>query len=187
MPKLIIRKTTRWHLVLHNHFITLSLQPILSGFPFHHSDETKNNDLHCLPDLSGAFAVANSLTENIFFIWLPGVVCLLHFLFWTLRLCSLSMMPKTTLSPGLPYLHRCPFRGSLALSSMALYMLMFHKPIFSTPHFSHYLSIPTRKYPPDLFTYLSEAYLKLKLNSQILANHIFCLVFPISENTSENC
>ena len=97
------------------------------------------------------------------------------------------MMPKTTFSPGLPYLQRCPFRGSLVLSSMALYMLMFHKPIFSTPDFSHYLSIPTRKHPPYLFTYLSEAYLKLKLNSQILANHVFCLVFPISENTSENC
>lgn len=159
MPKLIIRKTTRWHLVLHNHLshshFNLSCQAFLSIILM----KLKNNDLHCPPDLSGAFAVANSVTENIFFIWLPGVVFLLHFLFWTLRLCLLypSMMPKAAFSPGLPYLHRCPFRGSLALSSMALYMLMFHKPIFSTPDFSHYLPIPTCKYPPNLFTYLAEA------------------------------
>ena len=66
-------------------------------------------------------------------------------------------------------------------------MLMFHKPICPTPDLTHYLPIPTGKYPPDLFTYLSEAYIKLKLNSQILVNLVFCLVFPISENTSKNC
>lgn len=68
-----------------------------------------------------------------------------------------------------------------------LSLLMFHKPVLSTRDLPHYLPIPTCKYPPDLFTYSSEAYLKLKLNSQIFANHVFCLVFPISENTSENC
>lgn len=78
---------------------------------------------------------SNSFLENIFFIWLPEKFSSFSISFSGPFYFVLPLpATRTEFSPGLPfYLHTYPFRGSQALSSLALCLCFTNRYIFSSP------------------------------------------------------